>query len=172
MLKNIEKNIALRPYNEDDFEVLKRIRNDIDLQLLLLSHPKPNNYKKVIEWIEQKSNNTDSVFFVIAGNNNLPLGFIQATQMDLISGTCYIGIVIDDKFRGKGIAAAAIGLLENYLTEVFNIRKTIVHILSENQSSQKTFSKSGYEIVGVFKQHFYFKNKLHDVAIMEKIHPR
>ena len=172
MLKNTKKNIILRPYKECDLEVMYRIRNSFDLQIMLLSKPRPNTYKKVFDWIEQKSQSNDSVFFVISNIKDITIGFIQATNIDLVSGTCFLGIAIDEKFRREGIAVLAIELLENYLIDVFNIRKTMVHILSENPASLKTFSNSGYELVGVLKQHFYFRKKFLDVTIMEKIHPR
>lgn len=170
MLKDLGKKIVLRPYTDIDFEVLYGLRNDFELQSLLLTYPRPNKIKNVLEWIMQKTEDRSSVFFVISDPDKLTKGFIQATQMDFVSGTCYIGIALIEEFRGKEIALNSIFLLEEYLINVFNIRKVLVNILSDNENSIKTFSRAGFKTVGSLSKHFYFQREYHDVIIMEKIH--
>lgn len=160
--------VLLRPYSEHDYDKLEEARNDFELQYTLLAHPKPNTRKKVQEWIENKTAAQNSVFFVISDNSKQTIGFVQATEIDFINRFCYVGIYICQEFRGKGIMKTAIRLLEKYLHNTFNIRKTLAKILIENLSSVQAFKKAGYSEAGILKKHFYFSSAFHDVSIYEK----
>ena len=56
--------IIIRAYSNEDLADLEKIRNDVDLQYSLLVNPKPNTRQRVLEWIEKKTADSDSVFFV------------------------------------------------------------------------------------------------------------
>ena len=161
--------IFLRPYLEKDFDILFEIRNDFEMQFMLMVNPKPNTKNKTLQWIEKKTNGEDSVFFIISNSKNESIGYIQATNIDHINKNCNIGIAVNKNWRGKGVAGKALLSLENYLKNTFNIKKVVVEILCENMSSIKSFTKANYNHVGVLQKHFYAKNNFYDVCILEKL---
>lgn len=161
--------ICIRPYKDKDFEVLEKIRNDFHLQHVLLTNPKPNNKKRVLQWIENKSAGEKSVFFVISNEKEETIGYVQAVNIDTLNRNCYIGIVIDKNWRGKGVFKPSIQLIEKYLKNTYNIHKIIAEILHTNIESLKAFQKNHYEKIGTFKNHFYFNEEFHDVCIFEKM---
>ena len=161
--------IIIRAYKDHDFETLEKIRNDVDLQYLLTAHPKPNTKTRVLQWIENKTAGDNSVFFVISNNKNETIGYVQAAELDLLNRNCYFGVAISEKWTGKGVFTKAVLLLEQYLKDTFNIKKTICEVLVSNINSIKALEKTGYLQVGLLKEHFYYKSAFHDVCIIEKI---
>jgi RimJ/RimL family protein N-acetyltransferase len=161
--------IIIRPYKDHDFETLEKIRNDFELQYLLMANPKPNTKARVLQWIENKTAGENSVFFVISNEHDDSIGYVQAVEIDLLNRNCYLGIAILEKWRGRRIFNSAIKLIEDYLKNTYNINKVIAEILTSNTNSIESFKKNKYQVVGALKSHFYYKNDFHDVCIYEKL---
>ena len=161
--------IIIRAYKDHDFETLEKIRNNFELQYLLLANPKPNTKLRVLQWIENKTAGVNSVFFVISNDKDDTIGYAQATELDLLNRNCYFGVAIAEKWRGKGVFTKAVLLLEEYLKNTFNIKNVIGELLISNVTSIKALEKTGYYKVGLRKEHFYYKSAFHDVCIVEKI---
>jgi len=158
----------IRPYKKSDFDVLASMRNDAELQKLLITHAKPNSDSEVEEWIRRKAESDNTVFFVIASDNDRAVGFLQAADIDLISGVCRIGIALDKDCRGKGLFRPAMTMMEDYLKNYYKIRKVIAEILDINKHSRSAFEKQGYTLAGVLKEHYYNDNKYYDIQVYEK----
>ena len=77
--------IIIRAYSNDDLDDLEKIRNDVDLQYSLLVNPKPNTRQRVLEWIEKKTSDSDSVFFVISNEKNDTIGYVQAVSINTLN---------------------------------------------------------------------------------------
>ena len=161
--------IIIRAYKDHDFETLEKIRNNFELQYLLLANPKPNTKLRVLQWIENKTAGVNSVFFVISNDKDDTIGYVQAAELDFLNRNCYFGVAIAEKWRGKGVFTKAVLLLEEYLKNTFNIKKVIGELLISNVTSIKALEKTGYYKVGLRKEHFYYKLAFHDVCIVEKI---
>lgn len=160
--------ISIRPYKQQDFQVLFEIRNDPEIQTLLLTHHKPNSKDEVLDWIQKKSDSINGVFFVIADKDDNALGFVQAKEIDRISLNCYAGLALHPKHQRKGIFPTAFSLLEQYLKDTFALRKVIVEILEGNYPSIKSFLRIGYKKAGILSKQYYHDGVLSDVLILEK----
>ena len=161
--------IVLRAWSQDDLHALGQLRNDLTLQELLMSQPRPNSADRVQDWLEEKSGRDDGVFFVIAERNgNEVLGYVQVLNMNTMHGTGDLGICVRPDLQGSGYGSAAMALLEDYLQRVFNLRKLLLHVLADNASAMKFYLKLGFEEVGRMKDHFLNSGEYRDVVIMEK----
>ena len=139
------ENIELRAAAIEDAEYLFGLRNDESTQKLLLSRPKPNTKEKIEDWYLKKTNDPDSVFFVICNKSDKKLyGYIQIVGMDYISKYGYLGICLDSSSRGLGIGEEAISLVEVYVKNVFNLRKIVLDVLVYNELDIKFYRKIGY----------------------------
>jgi phosphinothricin acetyltransferase len=79
-----------------------------------------------------------------------------------------LSIYLKPEYTGKGIGKTAIDYLENVARQ--NGISVLIGIISgDNESSQKTFQKSGYEKCGHFKQIGEKFNKILDVVTYQKI---
>ena len=154
----------------DDNKFLIKMRNDIELQCMLMSRPKANNVNKIEAWLNQKLSDTHVVFFIIADVvSGSPVGYIQLDEIDFISRKCKLGVCIDIPYHGQGHAMDAFILLENYAKKIFNIRKIVISVLLDNKRAISFYEKMMYRTVGVLQEDFYLDNEFHDVLLMEKI---
>ncbi|MBA3867849.1 MAG: GNAT family N-acetyltransferase [Anaerolineae bacterium] len=161
--------VILRAPTEADWVFFYNLRNDFESQLLLMSLPRANTMARVQQWIHIILDDPASVFFVIADTDNSEaLGFVQVRGMNFIHGTGELGIYMDAKVRGNGSTSEALQILEQYLSDVFKLRKLTLEVLAINKRAIGFYLKSGWRQVGVLTAHFYQKQNYQDVVLMEK----
>ena len=165
-----ENKTLLRPPISEDKDLLLKLRNDIDLQAMLMSRAKTNTLNKLDVWLNQKLSDDHVIFFVIADSDqNFPVGYTQLVKLDLINRKCELGICIAQEYQGKGYATDTFNLLEDYAKKIFNIRKITLSVLTNNVRAIGFYKKMLYRSVGVLESDFYIFNEFHDVLLMEKI---
>ena len=101
-------------------------------------------------------------------SDNRALGFVQLTQMDPANGTADLGICLGADSRGKGVAAAALKLLEVRAGRELKLRKMTLRVLTTNRRALAFYRKVGFREVGVLRRHFLQDDKFRDVLLMEK----
>lgn len=164
-----DNRIELRAWREKDIDALGRLRNDLRLQQMLLTRPRPNSAARVRDWVTEKSGRDDAVFFVIAArSNDHVLGYVQVVDMNAMNGTGELGICIGPDVQGRGYGAAAMTLLEDYLKRTFGMRKLVLRVSADNEGAISFYMKLGFDEVGCMKRHFLKEDEYLDVLIMEK----
>ena len=74
-----------------------------------------------------------------------------------------LGIMIHAKQHwGKGFAAEALGEIDRYVFDVLSLHKICADYHADNFASATIFRKAGYVIEGVFKDHFYVRDRFVD----------
>lgn len=165
--------IILRDWTANDIETLLALRNDVELQKLLMTNPKPNSREQVIKWASDKSERQDGVFFVVAeSNSGKAIGYIQMVDMDILHGRGYLGICLARGTQGKGYGYEALCLLEDHLRATLHLRKIMLYVLATNESAIKFYQRAGFAKVGHLHEHFCLDGTFYDVLIMEKFLPR
>jgi RimJ/RimL family protein N-acetyltransferase len=163
------KKIILRSLRISDAESLNKWRNHIENKILTQGYRFPVTLTKDEEWISTKTEflGREEVFFIIE-ESGIPIGLIQLTNIDFISGTAIWGFIIGEKNRrGKGYGVEAPLLLFNYAFNVLNLRKIISYNLSFNNASLKMHKKIGpVREEGCLRNQYYFNNKYWDVYIL------
>ncbi len=164
------KNIILRAWEESDITSLHSLRNNISLQQQLMSRPQANSIEQVRQWLRDITIPSDNIFLVIADKKeNKTVGFIQVISIDQLNRAGKLGICILPGEQGKGYGSEAISLLQQYLVEVFNIRKLFLEVLKNNSRAHTLYIKLGFQECGCLHEHFYMDKHFVDVLIMEKI---
>lgn len=164
--------ILLRQFIEGDIELLTSLRNNIELQEMLMAAPRPNSPQRVVEWLSRRLNDPQAVFFVIAQKaDNHPIGYVQVTQIDFIHGLGELGVCLEKESQGLGFGAEVLDLLERYLSDVFHLRKLTLKVLLSNARAISLYTKAGFKKVGVYAKHHYYRQDYHDVLLMEKFLP-
>jgi diamine N-acetyltransferase len=163
-------NTLLRAPEQVDTEMLTALRNNLDVQTLLLATPKPNTEQRTRDWLHRRLDDPQGVFFVICDKlSNRGVGFVQVTQIELLHRRGELGLCVEPASQGKGHATVALHLLESYLQNVFHLQKLTLHVLASNEKAINFYQKLNYLSVGMLKQHFYHKQTFHDVLVMEKL---
>lgn len=162
--------VTLRAPGAGDLDFFSAVRNDLDLQEMLMALPKPNSLEKVRSWLQNKNEQQVAVFFVIAeSQSGCPVGFIQANEIDLLHGHCWLGICLGREYQRKGYGRDAIALLELYLQRFFRLRKILLRVIDSNSTAESFYLSLGYQVVGTLREHHYLNGKFHDVTIMERV---
>ncbi len=161
--------VTLRAWTAADLPMLSDIRNDVGLQLMLMAEPRPNPDERVRQWLQDRSAQPDSVFFVIArADDNAAVGFVQAQRWERRNRSAYLGICVAGSFQGLGFAREALQLMEAYLRDTLNLRKLLLEVLASNTDALDLYQRAQYQVAGVLKAHHLIHGDYQDVVIMEK----
>jgi len=165
----VGENVVLRALNIDDLIYLNKWRNQLDNKIMTQGYRLPVSLCKDEEWLHLKMNSSSNkeIYFIIQ-EYGLPIGLIQLTDIDYISGTASWGFILGNKeSRGKGYSVEVPLLLFNYAFNVLNLRKIVSYNLDFNEATLKMHKKIGNVIEeGCLKKHYYFNGKFWDVHIL------
>src|SRR5450631_2592474 len=159
----------LREHEDRDLDVMFALRNNVALQLLLAAHPQPKTLEQVQAWLKKRREDRQGAFFVIANAAGSALGYLQLTHLDFLNRHGRLGICIAPSAQGKGHAADAVALLEEYARDALSLRKFILTVLTSNERAIAFYHRIGYFDVGIYRDHFYWADAYHDMLAMEKL---
>jgi RimJ/RimL family protein N-acetyltransferase len=159
----------LRPAVDDDLAVLSELRNDTELQLMLMARPRPNTLSQVRAWVERRSSDASSALFVIAdATTGSAVGFLQLTDIDDVNRVGRLGIGVVRAQQGRGHGGRALQSIEPLARDVFGLRKITLEVRADNLAAISLYERSGYERVGLWRDHFRLAAKWVDVVAMER----
>lgn len=79
------------------------------------------------------------------------VGTVDLFDFDIHNSRIALGLFIDEKFQGKGLATEALHLTENYVFNFLKINQLYCHIAETNTASRRMFEKEGYESGAILK---------------------
>ncbi len=161
--------IIIRKPKESDIDVLQEIRNDRELQALLLARYRPNDREAVIKWLEGRDKKENEALFVVARSEGQCLGFVQLVNIDKKSKLAFLGVCIHPKYQGLGVGKRAIELTHEYAMKELGITKVVLEVKASNTLAIRLYEQLNYRLVGTLKNHFFLGGDYHDVVIMECI---
>jgi RimJ/RimL family protein N-acetyltransferase len=164
------KNLKFRALRLEDLKYLNEWRNDLDNKIIAQGYRLPVTQLQDEDWLRKKMSNThgDELFFIVEEiEDGIPMGLIQITNIDYISGTALWGFIIGDKTkRRKGYSVEASLLLFDYAFNILNIRKLTGYTLAFNKATFKMLQKIGnVHEEGCLKKQYYFNGDYYDVII-------
>lgn len=162
--------IRLRTALSSDLTFLAGLRSDEHLAELLASRARGSSPEQAKQWVDRVNGDSAAVLFVIAvADTNKPAGYVQITQIDLVSRRAMFGICLGEEFQGRGFGREALTLVESYLARTFNLRKLVLEVLASNTPAIALYQKQGFREVGVLEGHFFYDGKFEDVLLMEHV---
>ena len=171
----IGKSILLRKYCIDDAEFIFNWRNDKKTTIYM---GKKFRDQATMDQVKSSLSNVinlknkDSLFYAIADKDTKEyIGGIDLTSIDPIDKTCVMSIVIGkEKFRNKGIASEAIGLLMDIAFMDLKLHKIELNVYEKNIPALKCYQKNGFIIEGTSRDHMIidgqYENLIH-MGILE-----
>jgi RimJ/RimL family protein N-acetyltransferase len=161
--------LTLREWRESDLDALAELRNNVELQALLMTQARPNSIERVRRWLTDRSTRDDMIFFVAAARaDDGVLGYLQVTNLDTFHGVGELGICFSPSVRGNNLAQEAYCLLEQYLQHTLALRKLTLRVLADNTRALAFYRKSGYREVGRLERHFRVNAQYYSVLLMER----
>lgn len=95
-------------------------------------------YDEHVKWFNDKLNSPNCKIFIFY-LDNVPVGQVR---IDVDNHEAVISYSLDNNFRGKGLSAEMIGLLEKNIDT--NVNKLIGYVKFSNVISQRVFEKLRY----------------------------
>ena len=165
------KNLRLRALKISDLPFINEWRNDIENKIMSQGYRLPVTEMQDENWLRAKMTNTqpNEVYFIVETlDESVPIGLIQLTNIDFISGTAIWGFIIGNKKkRGLGYSVEAPLILFDYAFNILNLRKIYGYPVDFNKSTLRMHEKIGHvHKEGLLKQHYYLNGKYYDVLIL------
>lgn len=143
-MNSTDQILKLRKVRQEDCEILWRWANDPIVRAASFSS-EPITWNDHIKWLNNKLNSSNCYQFIGVNNENRPIGQIRFDIDFQLEAEVDISIAPNE--RGKGYANDLIKSSIKYLFENTNIKLVNAIIKSENISSIKSFSTSGFECI-------------------------
>ncbi|RFU60150.1 arsinothricin resistance N-acetyltransferase ArsN1 family A [Bacillus sp. V59.32b] len=128
--------------------------------------------KKDISYMTDWFNNHQGRYkILVAEYNNTVVGWASLNPYNnrcAYSGVADLSIYIDREERGKGIGKCLLSLLEEKAVQN-EFHKIVLFTFPFNTLGQSLYQRSGYQVVGVFKEQGILDGHFVDVLAMEKI---
>ena len=87
-------------------------------------------------------------FIITSQLNNEVVGCVDLFEFEPQHQRVGIGVLIEQKYRGKGYAKEALKLICHYAFDVLNVHQVYCNILESNAASIKLFEQLGFVLCG------------------------
>ncbi len=106
---------------------------------------------------------------LIIEHKNISIGMIDLFDFNPQQKRAGIGILILEKFQGKGYAKTALDILISYCFEILHLHQLYANITIDNQASIRLFTTANFKKVGVKKDWIYTKDGYKDELLFQLI---
>ncbi len=182
MLYGLVNHIAMNNpiFRTDRFVLRPAYLKDAEVMLTYKSDKRVNRYqgtlpsdikemKKMIKESSHLINTLDTWLQYVIVEEDMIIGdfgmhFLQNDAVEL-------GITIDRKYQGRGVAFESLHWIKDYLFNELNKRELIASIDPRNMASIKLFQKLGFETYKLSKRAFKLRGEWVDDLIMKCVNP-
>lgn len=163
----VDNELILRPIKESDAAFFFKWRNDISYIKHTKSFRLPKHEGMETAWVNAVcADRTNSAAIFIIMVDDLPIGFVQLSNIDWISRNAYFGIAIcDTSIKSKGYGKRTSKLVLDYAFNELNIHKISLEISSFNTNVLELYEALGFKKEGIMREHYYWENEYHDVHL-------
>lgn len=133
--------------------------NDKEINKYMETRHKSWSVEEIKDYVNLQNVSMDQLLlgiFLSSGQHigNIKLGLINTTH-SLASISLFIG---SRNNQGKGYGIQAINLLKTYAFDTIGLKKLTAGMYADNIASLKAFLKSGFQLEGIFKNHYELSN--------------
>lgn len=168
----MSNDITLRAPEPYDLDLLMEIENDTVLWEYSSMNTGPYSRFQLKRYIEE---NTNDIYadrqqrFIIETSGGDVAGLVDIFDFDSRNSRAEIGIVILSSYRGYGIAASAISLVEKHCFGFLGMKQLYAYVRKDNAPACALFSGCGFSESGTLKSWLRSGNMYHDVVLFQKV---
>jgi diamine N-acetyltransferase len=104
------------------------------------------------------------------GDGIKTIGSIDLFEYEPTHQRAGVGILLHDRFRGKGYASEALDLLIDYAFDTLQLHQLFTNISTDNVESTRLFESKGFQFIGTKKDWNRIRNKWQDESMFQLIH--
>jgi len=161
----IYEDIAFRPIDFDDLEVLRELHNDMSTLLQLGSVEMASSEQQVDWWDSLAKNKTVQRHGIIEVTSNKVIGILRIQNIDSINRNCEIGLDIIPSMRGKGYGTKSYHMILEYLFTHFNMHMVYLRVGEFNEHAQRLYSQIGFTETGRYREYLFRNGRYWDYII-------
>lgn len=110
-------------------------------------------FMKQYETVILEDNHRESGMFGIFTESDEFIGEVSYREMDVVSGTAVLGIMIGEKdFWGRGYGTDAVRTMCQFLFRRFRLRRIQLDTWSGNERAVKSYLKVGFRLEGTLRE--------------------
>jgi|SaaInlStandDraft_5_1057022.scaffolds.fasta_scaffold11389_2 [ribosomal protein S5]-alanine N-acetyltransferase len=127
--------------------------------------------KKAVEFIVNTNKPSESTLFgVFLKSDDKPIGNIRLFNFHKVHMRAELSFLFYDSDEwGKGYATEAIEAVIKYAFDILNLHRIYADYYEVNIASERVFSKLGFQIEGVYKDHFWLEDRFVDSVRVAKL---
>jgi len=150
--------VFLRALEETDLPKLHQWANDQDIQQMVGGWHFPTSTRDQQAWLLAQNCKSSDQRFAIVTRDNLLAGMANLVEIDWKNRNAFHGILLDEEFRGKGIATDAIWAIMRYSFEELGLQRLSGSFIESNDKSIALYTqKCGWKEEGR-QRNFYFRH--------------
>lgn len=171
MEKIVTENLYLRPLSVSDItqEYINALNDKEVVRLTEARHQKwdEENVKRYVE--ESNVENVSQLIGIFLRESDRHIGNIRLFNFNSKHKRVELGIMLFDKSQwSKGYGTESLIAVTNYAFNELELHKICADYYSVNNASASMFKKAGFEIEGVFKDHFLLDGEYVDSVRIAK----
>ena len=158
MEKIITENLYLRPLSSSDItQDYINALNDMEVVKLTETRHQKWDEESVERYVEESNvEGISKLIGIFLKESDKHIGNIRLFNFSTRHRRVELGIMIFDKSQwSKGYGSESLMAISNYAFSELKLHKICADYYSVNIASAKMFKKAGFEIEGVFKDHFW-----------------
>ena len=165
----IGENVILREEQRDDLPHQVRLRNDLATQAWSKALPPDYTlemYQKRYDKRDFSFDRDDGRFTIITKEEGEYVGHISYSDHEPRFSVT-LGIVVDKKFWGTGLAYDAQETLLKFLFLELGVRVVRLWTQSGNTGAVKLAKRSGFQISGILRNTVYMRGKIYNTLVID-----
>ncbi len=162
--------MRLRPLEPEDLSLLYTIENDPSLWNTSNADA-PYSRFQLKEYIAQGGSafSSGEQRFVVQTDEGERVGVVDLTNFTPLHARAEVGIALLAKYRGRGYAAEALRLMEDFAQKRLRIHSLYAVVDEDNEPSIRLFSAAGYSVGARLPEWLFREGKYHDAWVYQKI---
>lgn len=163
----IGKNIFLRPFQEEDYVIINKWRNDYEIQKLTCGPIRSVPLEIEHQWVKAKmlDNNKDIYWSICAKENGKMIGYASLNKIDHLNKNAYAGgsVIGDPDYKDGYGVLETMKLIFDYAFLQLNLHRIYTDCLPDHYFAPHSLYALGFIKEGTFKDAIYKNGKYHDV---------
>ena len=162
----IYNDIAFRPINREDLEILRKLHNDQTTFLNLLNIDLVDEIGQIKWWESLHKKDNDKRYVIMkAENPKQIIGRLRIQNINHLHRNCEVGLDILPELRGKGYGIKSYRMLLEFLFKHYNMNMVYLKVAEFNPKAKKLYEKIGFTQTGYLPKYFYRHGKYWDYLI-------
>jgi len=161
--------VQLRPFREDDLQLLVRFATDpaFSLPFEWEGYKSPHAIRR--RWEEDGFLDKDPHQLAVVDPDDTPVGEVMWRDPKLFGRerlAWEVGIILAPEHRGRGVGTAAQRLLVDHLFHTTPIHRICAYTEADNVAEQRSLEKCGFRREGVLREAGFRGGRWRDVVVL------